>query len=185
MKLLEKVKVPLDVILVVVVPFAGFLVFFMYLAGLIPAQPIVVEIPGDAVVRPLNEEIGEKPVQAPPAESAPQAASQQAPVPQPEPEVAQQVSEPLQETVEQVPPSVAGKPLIVNDPIDEERLSRVKQIAKVYDQMNASSVAAIVKSMSDKDAVEILSMMNPRNSARVLAALEPDKAARLSLMLTE
>jgi flagellar motility protein MotE (MotC chaperone) len=185
MKLLEKVKVPLDIILIVIVPFTGFLVLFMYLAGLIPAQPIVVEIPGDAVVRQLDEEPAEEPVQAPPAETTTEPVVEQPPAPQPKTETAEQESESLQETVEQVPPSEADKPLIIKDPIDEERMNRVKQIAKVYDQMNASSVAAIVKSMSDKDAVEILSMMNPRNSARVLAALEPDKAARLSLMLTE
>jgi|GEM_PF-2558588 len=185
MKLLEKVKVPLDVILIVVVPFAGFLVLFMYLAGLIPAQPIVVEIPGDAVVRQLSDGNSEGQAQAAPAEPAPQPAAEQPAPPPEEPEQDESESEPLKDTVEEVPPSVAGKPLVIKDPIDAERLQRVKQIAKVYDQMNASSVAAIVKSMSDKDAVEILSMMNPRNSARVLAALEPDKAARLSLMLTE
>jgi flagellar motility protein MotE (MotC chaperone) len=162
----------------------------MYLAGLIPAQPIVVEIPGDAVVRQLNEEPVQQQAQpdqaqTTPAQTTAQQVVEQPSESQPETETVEVVNEPLQETVEQVPPSVAGKPLIVKDPIDEERLNRVKQIAKVYDQMNASSVAAIVKSMSDKDAVEILSMMNPRNSARVLAALEPDKAARLSLMLTE
>jgi len=190
MKLLENIKVPLDVILIVVVPFAGFLVLFMYLAGLIPAQPIVVEIPSGAVVRQLGEEAVEATAQAPVAETPTQAAPQQATPQQSAPPPAesgttQPVNEPLQETVEQVPPSVAEKPLIVKDPIDEERAGRIKQIAKVYDQMNASSVAAIVKSMSDKDAVEILSMMNPRNAARVLAALDPDKAATLSLMLTE
>lgn len=184
MKLLEKIKVPLDVILIVVVPFTGFLVLFMYLAGLIPAQPIVVEIPRDAVVRQLGEEAGEATAQVPVADAPTQAAQQAAPPPA-ESGTTQPVNEPLQETVEQVPPSVAEKPLIVKDPIDEERASRIKQIAKVYDQMNASSVAAIVKSMSDKDSVEILSMMNPRNAARVLAALDPEKAATLSLMLTE
>jgi len=190
MKLLEKIKVPLDVILIVVVPFTGFLVLFMYLAGLIPAQAIVVEIPGDAVVRQLGEEAVEVTAQAAvtqaPTQAAPeQALPQQTPSPQAESAVTQPVNEPLQETVEQVPPSVAEKPLIIKDPIDEERQGRIKQIAKVYDQMNASSVAAIVKSMSDKDAVEIMSMMNPRNAARVLAALDPDKAATLSLMLAD
>jgi hypothetical protein len=179
MKLLEKIKVPLDVILIVVVPFTGFLVLFMYLAGLIPAQPIVVEIPAGAVVRQLGEEAAGETARAPVAEAPPAAA------PPAEGETTQPVNEPLQETVEQVPASVAEKPLIVTDPIDEERAKRVKQIAKVYDQMNATSVAAIVKSMSDKDAVEILAMMNPRNAARVLAALDPDKAATFSLMLTE
>jgi hypothetical protein len=158
----------------------------MYLAGLIPAQPIVVEIPGDAVVRQLDQEASKETAQAPVAETPAQAEPQQtAPPPEAKEEQAQPQNEALQETVEQVPPSVANKPLIVKDPIDEERASRIKQIAKVYDQMNASSVAAIVKSMSDKDAVEILSMMNPRNAARVLAALEPDKAATLSLMLAD
>ncbi len=184
MKLLEKIKVPLDVILIVVAPFAGFLVLFMYLAGLIPAQPIVVEIPADAVVRQLGEEpteeAAEGAVTGAPSEPAPEQAS-----PPAESRTTPPESEHLKEAVEQVPPSVAGKPLIVKNPIDEERAGRVKQIAKVYDQMNASSVAAIVKSMSDRDAVEILSMMNPRNAARVLAALDPDKAATLSLMLAE
>lgn len=185
MKLLEKIKVPLDVILIVVAPFAGFLVLFMYLAGLIPAQPIVVEIPADAVVRQLDEEPAEEIVEAPVSDTRQETAAEQVATPPAQVETTQPASEPLKETVEQVPPSVADKPLIVKDPIDEERANRIKQIAKVYDQMNASSVAAIVKSMSDKDAVEILSMMNPRNAARVLAALDPDKAATLSLMLAE
>jgi hypothetical protein len=186
MKLLEKIKVPLDVILIVVGPFVGFLVLFMYLAGLIPAQPIVVEIPDNAVVRNPGGETGNA---VPETGKIP---SQPATVPQPVATAAgteTAETEPpeatLKETVEQVPPDVADKPLIVKNPIDEERAKRVKQIAKVYDQMNAGSVAAIIKSMDDDDAVEILSMMNPRNAARVLAALDPDKAARLSLMLAE
>ena len=189
MKLLEKVKVPIDVILIVVAPFVGFLVLFMYLAGLIPAQPIVVEIPENATVRQLGEGRAGETIETAVAQ-APPTAVQETVTPAVEPEVEpvpeKEESGRLQETVDQVEPgSAATRPLIVKDPIDEERAKRVKQIAKVYDQMNASSVAAIVKSMSDKDAVEILSMMNPRNAARVLAALEPDKAARLSLMLAE
>lgn len=186
MKLLEKVKVPIDVILIVVAPFVGFLILFMYLAGLIPAQPIVVEIPDNAVVRAMGEDETAGAVSAAAAEEPPvEVAQPVTPAVAPEPEEEPAESEPLQEAVEQIPPGTSGKPLVVEDPIDEERAKRIKQIAKVYDQMNASSVAAIVKSMSNKDAVEILSMMNPRNAARVLAALEPDKAATLSLMLAE
>lgn len=188
MKLPDKLQVPIEVILIVVVPFALFLGLFMYLAGLIPAQPIVVEIPQDAVVRDMGEVSGgtgraEQATQSPTETSQPETETAAAEVAEEEKEPE---TEPLKETVEQVPEESSSLPAPVpRDPIDEERAARVKQIAKVYDQMNATSVAAIVKSMGDDDAVEILSMMNPRNAARVLAALEPDKAARLSLMLTE
>ncbi len=187
MKLLDKVKVPIDVILIVVGPFVGFLILFLYLAGLIPAQPIIVEIPDNAVVRELGEETGDVASQTVTARATPAGAYEAAtPTVTPERADAEVESEPLRETVEQLPSGGrATDPLIVKNEIDEERAKRIKQIAKVYDQMNAGSVAAIVKSMSDQDAVEILSMMNPRNAARVLAALDPDKAARLSLMLAE
>jgi hypothetical protein len=187
MKLLEKVKVPIDVILIVVGPFVGFLILFLYLAGLIPAQPIIVEIPDNAAVRQMGDDAGEASAQAVTAEATRVGAFEPvAPTVKPEPRDVGEESEALLETVEQVPSRAAAtKPLVVENPIDEERAKRVKQIAKVYDQMNAGSVAAIVKSMRDKDAVEILSMMNPRNAARVLAALDPDKAARLSLMLAD
>jgi hypothetical protein len=66
-----------------------------------------------------------------------------------------------------------------------ERLERIKQLAKVYEQMNATSVAAIVTNMREQDAVDILSNMKPRNAAKVLASLEPERAATLSLRLTE
>jgi flagellar motility protein MotE (MotC chaperone) len=68
---------------------------------------------------------------------------------------------------------------------DPERMERIKQLAKVYEQMNASSVAAIVTNMREDDAVDILSNMKPRNAAKVLASLDPEKAAKLSLRLTE
>ena len=128
--------------LIPLIPFAGFLVLFMYLAGLIPAQPIVVEIPSDAVVRQLGEDPAEdaaqpekatrqETVEAPTTAVSGQPAQEPAQTPEDEP-----AAEPLKETVEQVSPSVAEKPLIVKDPMDEERANRVKQIAKVYDQMH-------------------------------------------------
>ena len=185
MKLLEKAKIPIDMIIIVVVPFVGFLIFFMYLAGLIPAQPIVVEIPDGAVVRELGEE----------AEAGQEAVPESPPIAQAEPEAplaateveeSEDGSEALRETYEERPAGGPGAPLPAKrEPIDEERAEKLKQIAKVYDQMNAASVAAIVRSMNDEDAVDILSLMNPRNAARVLAALDPQKAARLSLMLAE
>ena len=69
--------------------------------------------------------------------------------------------------------------------VDGERMERIKQLAKVYEQMNASSVAAIVGTMNEEDAVDILANMKPRNAAKVLASLAPEKAATLSLRLTE
>ena len=69
--------------------------------------------------------------------------------------------------------------------IDVERLERIKQLAKVYEQMNASSVTAIISNMREDDAVAILSNMKPRSAAKVLAYLEPETAADLSLRLTE
>ena len=86
MKLLEKVKVPIDVILIVVAPFVGFLVLFMYLAGLIPAQPIVVEIPENATVRQLGEERAGETIETAVAQ-APPTAVQETVTPAVEPEV--------------------------------------------------------------------------------------------------
>jgi hypothetical protein len=182
MKLLEKVKVPLDVVLITVVPFVGFLLLFMYLAGLIPAQPIIVEIPGDAVVREMDDGAGPETAAEPGPDAGGPPAAGETVAPEAAPVAEAGRSTPDVKPAAETEPS---RKAADESPVDEEHIKRVKQIAKVYDQMNATSVAAIVRSMSDDDAVEILSMMNPRNAARVLAALEPDKAARLSLMLTE
>jgi hypothetical protein len=67
----------------------------------------------------------------------------------------------------------------------EERAKRMKQIAKVYEQMTPSSVAAIVANMPETDAVEILSRMTPRGAAKILSVLDPEKAARFSLELAQ
>jgi flagellar motility protein MotE (MotC chaperone) len=67
----------------------------------------------------------------------------------------------------------------------EEKAKRMKQIAKVYEQMTPASVAAIVANMPETDAVAILSRMTPRGAAKILSVLDPEKAARFSLELAQ
>jgi hypothetical protein len=200
-------KAPLDGILLVVVPFVTFVMLFMYVMGLLPPRPMTVRVVGASPMEqvqppaggvpqatldtPSSEEtalsvsdahIGETAPDVNPAPSEPadsMTLDAGGPVPT-EVGPAEPVAVALgqDEAVEQGSPETTGE-------VDMERLERVRQLAKVYEQMNASSVAAIISNMGEDDAVDILSNMKPRNAAKVLAYLEPEKAAELSLRLTE
>ena len=184
-------KLPLDCILLVIVPFGAFLLLFLYLTGFIPPQPVTVHL--------STETAGQ-------AEEA-----EQADVIGPA-EIEEESSQGLEADGEATTETVSGSPEVVVSPVDtaaveedisqeaaasaepgivlsdslaaEERMKKIKQLAKVYEQMNASSVAAIVKTMGDEEAIDILSNMKPRSAAKVLASLDPARAATLSLLLT-
>jgi flagellar motility protein MotE (MotC chaperone) len=199
-------KIPLDAVLLVVVPFGTFMALFMYLMGLIPPQPMTVNYLGPAPTEQAPEPAASSPVASPgtePREVAPGPTTRTEITPQevvgPFPAEAMEAGavdadeKDLTETsategaldaageVEGTQGESAGEAA----EIDQERMDRIKQLAKVYEQMNASSVAAIVTTMDEDEAVAILANMNPRNAAKVLASLAPERAARLSLMLTE
>lgn len=199
-------KVPLDAVLLVVAPFVTFLVLFMYVMGLLPPRPMTVRVVGaapmeeaekpavsgreeavlpssvGAVDNPMRggdvrDQAGIAPLPPEPLDNIPVDADGSA---LPEQIGAEAASEApaTEEGAEDEPSAGAGA-------VDEDRMERIKQLAKVYEQMNASSVAAIVTTMNEDDAVDILSNMKPRNAAKVLASLAPEKAATLSLRLTE
>jgi hypothetical protein len=203
--LLGASKVPLDVVLLVVVPFVTFVLLFMYVMGLLPPRPMTVKVVGAAPM----EQVETPPVQTPAVTT---------PAPRPETSgdaIADAGAGDLMEAGEVAPATAdsmtldasgagtaarvdaenaSGVPEDEGDEVpaeteiaevDRDRIERIKQLAKVYEQMNASSVAAIVTNMSDDDAVDILANMKARNAAKVLASLEPEKAAKLSLRLTE
>jgi hypothetical protein len=174
----------MDGLIIVLTPFVIFVVLFLYVMGLIPPQPVIIELTGEAAAGPDTVYIVEgagagQDFHGPPgpaAESGTGATAEGARVTALESEAAPiEIAEP--ETV-YVEPATAG------DEAAEVRAKRIKQLAKVYERMNASSVASIVGNMSSHEAVEILSQMNPRNAAKVLATLDPEKAAEFSLLLT-
>jgi hypothetical protein len=205
--LLAGSKIPLDGVLLVVVPFVTFVMLFMYVMGLLPPRPMTVRVVGAA---PMEEaqpvETGASGGSVPgdymdmdedavPAQEAGEPPADMTPVaPEPGDSISIDAAGPAlaDEETEQSQPEAAVTDEAAeseasgNAPeVDGERMERIKQLAKVYEQMNASSVAAIVTSMSEDEAVGILSNMKPRNAAKVLASLEPEKAAKLSLRLTE
>jgi hypothetical protein len=203
--LLGGVKVPLDAILLVVAPFVTFVMLFMYVMGLLPPRPMTVKVVGAA---PLEApEVGPAVAEAtadvqrvgPAAEGVPDAAGgnrlDETPA---RPQAADSVSmspdnaasgEPIADgsapDTAYIDEAAVGKSPTETAEVDGDRVQRIEQLAKVYEQMNASSVAAIVANMREDDAVAILSRMKPRNAAKVLASLDPEKAATLSLRLTE
>ena len=195
-------KLPIDGILLVVVPFVAFVLLFLYVMGFMPAQPPIIHVVGGALNSELGLETEAKPqevtVPQPPGaqdqtedsileEEAAAVPAETEAVPEAEAagEVAAQAdSLAVAETPEEVRP--APEPTEPDDQVAaEDKVKKVKQIAKVYEQMNATSVAAIVTNMSDVEAIGILSMMNPRSAAKILATLDPERAATLSLMLTD
>jgi hypothetical protein len=204
--LLGASKVPLDAVLLVAAPFVTFLLLFMYAMGLLPPRPMTVKVVGAAPVEELEKPApgqpdegvipefvgpaasvargGEVPdqggivsAQAEPADTIPVDAGRPAPD-----EHANEGAAIAQAGAEDGDTRVPSEG---TQKVDEDRMERIKQLAKVYEQMNASSVAAIITTMDEDDAVDILSNMKPRNAAKVLASLAPEKAATLSLRLTE
>jgi len=182
-------KLTFEGILLVFVPFVVFLGVFLYAMGLVPPRAAVIQVPvqdlqaaglaggisaqsaareegrtaagtGAAVERPAAPEITPALVDSALTGKLPTAAAQTDSI------------APTRAAIDSIAVALA-----------QERGKRMKQIAKVYEQMNASSVAAIVANMPESDAVEILSKMTPRGAAKVLSVLDPEKAAKFSLEL--
>lgn len=205
--LLSGSKVPLDAVLLVVAPFITFVLLFMYAMGLLPPRPMTVKVVGAAPMEEAQEPVvnrdSEPRLAVMPVETADQApevpagtATEDPAAVVPEsPDVTLadaggpvEAEQPAEEAASEPSPAAdigEGEATEEAAGTDEERSERIQRLAKVYEQMNASSVAAIVTNMREDDAVDILSSMKPRNAAKVLASLDPEKAAKLSLRLTE
>ena len=185
-------KLTFEGILLVFVPFVVFLVVFLYAMGLVPPGAAVIQVAvqdldtagstGAAVAHSAAREEGGLAAGTGVAAEAP-----------PAPEITPALVDsaltgtlPVAERV-QADSTVEQRAAIdsIAVALAEERGKRMKQIAKVYEQMNASSVAAIVTIMPESDAVEILSKMTPRGAAKVLSVLDPEKAAKFSLELAQ
>jgi hypothetical protein len=196
-------KVPLDGILLVVVPFIGFMLLFLHLLGFLPPQPVVIHVIDSGLARgaeaigevELPVEAGVTPRQAVSSESTPEedeaanggeSAGAAGLVTTGGPTDRESRTGSVETPAVTLEPPVPAAARDQTEPMltgDESQDKKVKQLAKVYEQMNAASVAAIVTNMSDDEAVDILSNMKPRNAAKVLASLNPERAAALSLML--
>jgi hypothetical protein len=180
-------KLPIDGILLVVVPFVAFVVLFLYVMGYLPPDPVVVVIDGMEVAGQPGPEDPAGPAEAGVPVTGEQASAEDTVGPM-EPGTA--ATPDIPEMLEGVETGISAES-VPDEAVEEdaardlEKSEKVKQLAKVYEQMNAGSVAAIVSSLSDADAIAILSRMKPRNAGKVLASLDPEKAAALSLMLTE
>lgn len=180
-----------DGLFIVLTPFVVFVVLFLYTMGFIPPQPVVIEVAGDSSVGADSARIGEawlahenlaEPVEATEPQTAFEGA-QSGPTQAIGDETGTSAYTAAPETVYVAPPELP--PAAVEGEAPEARDKKIKQLAKVYERMNASSVASIVTMMSNAEAVEILARMNPRHAAKVLATLDPEKAAELSLLLTK
>jgi flagellar motility protein MotE (MotC chaperone) len=58
-----------------------------------------------------------------------------------------------------------------------------RQLARVYNNMDAKRVATLMQSMSDEHSVSVLKIMNQRKVAQIMAALPPAKATAYSRLL--
>lgn len=65
------------------------------------------------------------------------------------------------------------------------KTGNVKQMAKIYENMDPQNAATILTSISSEMAVSIINSMKGRQAARVLSAMDPNKAAELSKKLLE
>jgi len=201
--LLSKSKVPLDAVLLVVGPFVAFVVLFMYVMGMLPPSAMTVKVIGAPVEETVESRAcpSEKPAPAL-TSRADEDLMASGETPGAVNEVTVETTGPAApegtagetapDAAVEMSPETAATERAAEDGTSAEgagadsvRVERVKQLAKVYEQMKASSVAAIVTNMSNDEAVEILASMKARTAAKVLASLEPEKAAELSLRLTE
>jgi flagellar motility protein MotE (MotC chaperone) len=181
-------KLPLDGILLVFVPFVAFLLLFLYVMGFIPPQPVTVHLSGESAGQNEEAELTQ-PAEIEEESSQELAAGREATTETvteaPEVVVSPVDTTAVEQDIGQETAASAEPGIVLSDSLAaEERIKKIKQLAKVYEQMNASSVAAIVKTMGDDEAVDILSNMKPRSAAKVLASLDPARAATLSLLLT-
>ncbi len=185
-------KFPLDAIIIVAVPFIVFVFLFLHVMGFLPPQPLRVKVIvpesqasevesednhqqasvlGAAVIQPA---IGESPEQVPiKVEGQKSEVDQSGNVDQ-----ALQQPTPPKDLEAETAGNAGGS-------VDAENEARLKQMAKVYEQMKPASVAAIMSTMSDSEATEILKRMKARDAAKILALMEPQRAARLSRLMTE
>jgi hypothetical protein len=188
-------KLTLEGMLLVFVPFIVFVMVFLYTMGLVPPRAAVIQVsaadvqaagvgvavPGQAEVAPSGA-----------VEAGPETARADA-VRAPEgPDITPALVDsalagdlPAGEARADSTVTRQARADSVTVALAEERAKRMKQIAKVYEQMAPSSVAAIVANMPESDAVEILSRMTPRGAAKILSVLDPEKAARFSLELAQ
>ena len=193
-------KLPLDMIVLIGIPFVAFVVIFLYAMGYIPAKPVVLSV---SVVNPLSGQSGP---QSGVPEGLPAAAAESASVVTEQYDVtagegvaegqaegqATSASGAVADTALSIERlagelGLADSLRMKSEPdslADAEKAKKFKQMAKVYEQMNATSAAAIVDKLPGDEAVRILSVMTPRTAAKILAALGPEKAADMSLMLT-
>jgi flagellar motility protein MotE (MotC chaperone) len=58
-----------------------------------------------------------------------------------------------------------------------------RQLARVYNNMDAKKVASLMQSMSDEHSVSVLKAMNQRKVAQIMATLPPAKATAYSRLL--
>lgn len=192
-------QVPMGMIVLVAVPFLVFVGVFLYAMGYFPGKPVVFNV---SVVKPDGTPAdtsaahtgaaaagaGEHAVQADssaateqhlPAVEGPEGLSQIGATSQ----AGADTSYGLEQMARDLGlgDSLAGAPVILSE---AEKTKRIKQMAKVYEQMPAASVASIVDNLPEDEAVKILAVMTPRSAAKVMSALGPEKAAVMSLMLT-
>lgn len=64
--------------------------------------------------------------------------------------------------------------------LDHAKTNRVSNLAKLYDSMDARSVAALMANLDDATVVSILPRMKTKNASQVLALFPPKRGAKLS-----
>ncbi len=64
--------------------------------------------------------------------------------------------------------------------VEQVESSRTAQLAKLYDGMDARSVAQLLANLDDKTVVSILPRMKVKNASAVLQLMPPQRAAKLS-----
>ncbi|HVP57716.1 MAG TPA: hypothetical protein VMU02_06425 [bacterium] len=185
-------KLTFEGILLVFVPFVVFVMVFLYAMGLVPPRAAVIQVPPEDVqaarlasgVATGAAQSGTQSAAGVPAEAAQGPAAPAITPALVDSALTGKLPVPQRAAADSVAPRKAALDSIAVA-VAQERGKRMKQIAKVYEQMDAASVAAIVSNMPEGDAVEILSKMTPRSAAKVLAVLGPEKAAKFSLQLAQ
>jgi flagellar motility protein MotE (MotC chaperone) len=64
--------------------------------------------------------------------------------------------------------------------LEQAESSRIAKLAKLYDGMDANSVAKLIANLDDETVVALLPRMNSKNASAVMALMPPVRAARLS-----
>jgi flagellar motility protein MotE (MotC chaperone) len=64
--------------------------------------------------------------------------------------------------------------------LEQAESSRIAQLARLYDGMDARAVAKLAANLDDATVVAILPRMKPKNASQVLALLPAKRAAKLS-----